>query len=128
MAEEPRISSYELTFNVLPPELAPEMPEARGNKESPLRSALKEMPRGGFIFVKGREEPIRKRLSDMCSRICKLSRKKKAFSIRLHVVDGEEGIGVWRTDTGEIDPRLAKPVVNVKEIPWPTKDKLMSGK
>lgn len=120
--------SYSLEFDVIPVEFAPEIPEARGNKESPLRTALKELPRGGFVFVKGRNDRTRKRVSDMCSRIRRLSKHVKAFSIRSYEANGEVGIGVWRTDVAPVDTRLARPVVNNQGVPWPSKEQKMAGK
>ena len=117
------MSSYNMEFSVVPPELAPEIPEAKGHKESAIRTALKELPPGGFMFIKGRDPQVRKRVSDMCSRISKLT-KTKSFVIRLYEADGDEGIGIWRTD---VDPRYAKKVIST-EIPWPSKDKMMAGK
>lgn len=121
-------TSYNIEFDVLSAEIAPEIPEARGNKESPLRTALKDLPNGGFVFVKGSDIHTRKRVSDMCSRIRRMSNRTKNFSLRLFTLDGEDGVGIWRTDVVPVDPRLAKVKVKNTEIPWPTKDKLMAGK
>lgn len=118
------VSAHELEFTVLPLSMVPEIPDSKGHKESKLRTALRELPAGGFTFIKGDPFLIRKRVSDMCSRIKRNTKNRKDFSIRVYELDGVEGLGVWRVDK---DPSQAKKLFPTN-VPWPNKEQMMSGK
>lgn len=120
-------SAYDIRFTVLPPEQAPEIPDARGARESPLRAALKALPRGGFLFVIGNDPGTRKRISDICTRIRKDSVFRE-FAIRTYTQCGREGLGIWRVDTSVLDRPKAKVVETDKEVPQPSKSQLMAGR
>lgn len=124
---EPFVSSYDLAFTVVPPEEAPALPASRGARESPIRSALKALPRGGFMFVAGNDLATRKRVTDMCTRIRQVT-KYKEFAIRTCTHNRYGGIGVWRVDEPLTTGRATAKTIESTEIPQPTKSQLMAGK
>lgn len=125
------MARYDLEFVALPEHLTPDIPYARGNQESPIRTAIKELQRGRFIFVIGNDRATRKRVSDMVSRTRRESDGVKAFAIRGFEMDGKAGLGVWRTDDfADLAHKVVAKVFHdqAQEVPWPTKEQMMAGK
>lgn len=79
------------------------------------------------MFVSGNDAGTRKRVTDMCTRIRRVT-KHKEFAIRAYTHNRYEGIGVWRVDLPLVTGRAAAKAIESTEIPQPSKPQLMAGK